>query len=121
MENNRTRQLTAHLLSVLVRHDRRPRAIGPPRTRQEWGIGRIGDYLHAIGRTAIEEGDEEALWALLRESVALLPSRREEALLRLVRLWARLGWLDNQDVPEPCRPPDADGQLIEQLNMREEA
>ena len=120
MENNRT-QLTAHLLSVLVRHDRRPRAIGPPRTRQEWGIGKIGDYLRAIGRTAIEEGGEEALWVLLRESVALLPSQREEALLRLVRLWARFGWLDNQDVPEPRRPPDTDGRLIERLKMREEA
>ena len=120
MENNRT-QLAAHLLSILVHHDRRLRAIGPPRTHQEWGIGRIGDYLRAIGRAAIEEGDEEALWALLRASVALLPSRREEALLRLIRLWARFGWLDDQDIPEPRRPPEnTDGRPLERLKMREE-
>jgi hypothetical protein len=85
------------------------------------GGGRIGDYLRAIGRAAIEEGDEEALWALLRESVALLPSRREEALFRLIRFWAPLGgWLDDQDAPAPCRPPDADGQLLGRLKKQEE-
>jgi hypothetical protein len=98
-------QLTAYLLSVLVHHDRALRAIGPPRNRQEWGIGRIGDYLRAIGRETLMEGDEAALWALLRESVALLPSRREEALFRLIRAWAPLeGWLDDQDIPAPAKP-----------------
>ena len=99
-------QLTAYLLSILVHHDRGVRAIGPPRSRKEWGIGRIGDYLRAIGRETITEGDEVALWALLRESTALLPSRREEALLRLIRLWAPLGgWLDDQNIPAPAKPP----------------
>ena len=97
-------QLTAYLLSILVHHDRGIRAAGPPRNRQEWGIGRIGDYLRAIGRETLMEGDEAALWALLRESVALLPSRREEALLRLIRCWAPLGWLDDQDKPTPAKP-----------------
>jgi hypothetical protein len=122
MLNDRAQsQLTAYLLSILVHHDRQLRVIGPPRTRQEWGVGRIGDYLRAIGRAAIEGGDEEALWVLLRESVALLPSRREEALLRLIRFWAPLGgWLDDQNAPEPRRPPDADGRLLERLKMREE-
>src|SRR5271166_610777 len=98
-------QLTAYLLSILVHHDRGIRAAGPPRNRQEWGIGRIGDYLRAIGRETLMEGDEAALWALLRESVALLPSRREEASLRLIRLWAPLdGWLDDQNIPAPVKP-----------------
>jgi hypothetical protein len=98
-------QLTAYLLSILVHHDRGVRAIGPPRNRQEWGIGRIGDYLRAIGQEAIQEGDEAALWALLRESIALLPTRREEALLRLIRSWAPLdGWLDDQRIPAPVKP-----------------
>ena len=80
-------------------------AVGPPATRQEWGIGRIGDYLRGIGREVLEEGGETELWALLRASVALLPSRREEALLRLVRLWAPLrGWLDDQNIPAPRKP-----------------
>ena len=122
MRSNKTQsQLAAYLLSVLVLHDRRLRAIGPPRTRQEWGVGRIGDYLRAIGGAAIEEGDEEALWALLRKSVALLPSRREEALLRLIRFWAPLGgWLDDQDIPAPRRPLDAEGRLLGRLKAREE-
>src|SRR5271167_4091831 len=95
-------QLTAYLLSILVHHDRRIRAIGPPRNRQEWGFDRIGDYLRGIGRETIVEGDEAGLWALLRESIALLPSRREEALLRLIRLWAPLdGWLDDQSILAP--------------------
>jgi hypothetical protein len=98
-------QLTAYLLSVLVRNDRRIRAVGPPRNQQEWGIGRVGDYLRAIGQETIEEDGETALWMLLRGSVTLLPSRREEALFRLVRLWATLeGWLDDQDVPAPTKP-----------------
>jgi hypothetical protein len=98
-------ELTAYLLSVLVRNDRGVRAIGPPRDRREWGIERVGAYLTAIGRETIEEGGEAALWQLLRGSVALLPSRREEAVLRLVRLWAPLdGWLDDQDIPAPPRP-----------------
>jgi hypothetical protein len=106
MLNDRAQfQLTAYLLSTLVHHDRRLRVIGPPRTRQEWGFDRIGDYLRAIGRETAMEGGEAELWALLRESVALLPSRREEALLRLVRAWASLdGWLDDQAVPMPSKP-----------------
>jgi hypothetical protein len=98
-------QLVAYLLAILLRHDRGIRAVGPPATRQEWGIGRIGDYLRGIGREVLEEGGETELWALLRASVALLPSRREEALLRLVRLWAPLrGWLDDQNIPAPPKP-----------------
>jgi hypothetical protein len=98
-------QLTAHLLSVLVRNDRGLRAIGPPRNQQEWGIDRVGDYLRAIGQETIEEDGEAALWRLLRRSLALLPSRREEALFRLVRLWVPLeGWLDDQDIPPPVLP-----------------
>ena len=98
-------QLAAYLLSILVHHDRGIRAVGPPRNRQEWGFDRIGDYLRAIGREAALEGGEPALWALLRESVALLPSRREEALYRLIRSWAPLdGWLDDQDIPAPVKP-----------------
>ncbi|HZZ25980.1 MAG TPA: hypothetical protein VFE60_27040 [Roseiarcus sp.] len=98
-------QLTAYLLSILVHHDRGVRAIGPPRNRQEWGIGRIGDYLRAVGREEVTEGGEAALWELLRGSIALLPSRREEALLRLIRAWAPLeGWLDDQDIPAPVKP-----------------
>ena len=90
-------QLTAYLVSILVHHDRGIQLVGPPRNRQEWGIGRIGDYVRAIGQETLTEGDEAALWALLRESVALLPARREEGLLRLIRAWAPLnGWLDDQ-------------------------
>lgn len=93
------------MVSILVHHDRGIRAIGPPRNRQEWGFDRIGDYLRAIGREALTEGDEVALWALLRESVALLPSRREEALFRLIRAWAPLdGWLEDQNIPVPAKP-----------------
>jgi hypothetical protein len=103
--NNGYPELTAYLLSVLVRNDRRIRAVGPPRNRQEWGIDRVGEYLCAIGQETIEEGGEAAVWALLRGSVALLPSRREEALLRLVRHWAPLeGWLDDQGIPAPTKP-----------------
>jgi len=73
-ENTAHSQLTAYLVSILVHHDRGIRAVGPPRNRQEWGIGRIGDYVRAIGQETLTEGDEAALWALLRESVALLPA-----------------------------------------------
>ena len=105
MDDTAHTQLTAFLLSVLLHHDRGIRAVGPPRNRQEWGFDRIGDYLRAIGREAALEGGEPALWALLRESVALLPSRREEALYRLIRSWAPLGgWLDDQGVPAPAKP-----------------
>jgi hypothetical protein len=98
-------ELTAHLLDVLLRNDRGLRAVGPPCTRQEWGIGRVNDYLRAIGLETLEEDGEAKLWRLLRGSVALLPSRRAEALSRLVRLWAPLeGWLDDQDIPAPPRP-----------------
>jgi hypothetical protein len=97
-------ELTAYLLSVLVRNDRGIRVIGPPRDRQEWGIDRVGVYLRAIGQETIEEDGEVALWRLLRGSIALLPSRREEASHRLIRLWALLGWLDDQDIPAPPRP-----------------
>jgi hypothetical protein len=76
-----------------------------PRTRQEWGFDRVNDYLRAIGKATLEEGGEAELWVLLRGSIALLPSRREEALSRLVRLWVPLeGWLDDQDIPAPPRP-----------------
>jgi hypothetical protein len=98
-------ELAAHLLDVLLRNDRRVRAVGPPRTRQEWGIERVGDYLRAIGRETLEGDGEEALWTLLRDSIALLPRRREEALRRLVRFWGPLdGWLDDQNIPAPPRP-----------------
>jgi hypothetical protein len=105
MKDNGYPQLTAYLLDVLLRNDRGIRALGPPRDRREWGIGRVCDYLRAIGRETIEEDGEAALWVLLRGSVALLPSQREEAVIRLVRLWAPLeGWLDDQDVPAPTKP-----------------
>jgi hypothetical protein len=105
MADNGYPELAAHLLSVLVRNDRGIRAIGPPRNRQEWGIDRVGDYLRAIGLATIEEDGEAALWQLLRGSVALLPSRRGEALFRLIRIWSPLeGWLDDQDIPPPVLP-----------------
>jgi hypothetical protein len=97
-------ELVPFLLDVLLRNDRQIRAVGPPRSRQEWGIGRINDYLRAIGRETLEEDGEDALWALLRGSVALTPRRREEALRRLVKAWAPIGWLDDQDIPAPTRP-----------------
>jgi hypothetical protein len=98
-------QLTAYLLSILVHHDRGVRIVGSPRNRKEWGVDRIGDYLRAIGQETLREGDEAAVWALLRESIALLPIRREEALLRLIRSWAPLdGWLDDQRIPAPVKP-----------------
>jgi hypothetical protein len=109
-------QLAAYLVSVLARNDRRIRTVGPPRTRQEWGIGRVGDYLRAIGQETLEEDGETALWQLLRGSVALLPRRREEALLRLVRLWAPLeGWLDDQDIPMPTKPVKCRQPAIERV------
>jgi hypothetical protein len=97
-------ELAAYLLDVLLRNDRGIRAVGPPRDRKEWGIGRVGDYLRAIGQETIEEDGEAALWQLLASSIALLPSRREEALFRLVRVWAPLGWLDDQNIPAPTKP-----------------
>jgi hypothetical protein len=84
-------QFTAYLLSIAVRNDRGIREVGPPRNRREWGIERLDAYLRAIGREAFLEGVETALWELLRGSVALLPSQREEALRRLIRLWAPFG------------------------------
>jgi hypothetical protein len=108
-------ELTAYLLSVLVRNDRKIRAIGPPRNQQEWGFGRVGDYIRAIGHETLEEDGEAALWGLLRGSIALLPSRREEALHRLVRLWAPLGWLDDQNIPAPTRPVKHRTPAIERI------
>jgi hypothetical protein len=98
-------ELTAHLLDVLLRNDRKIRPVGPPRTRQEWGIDRCNLFVRAIGRDTLEEDGEQALWTMMRESVALLPARRKEALARLVGLWSPFdGWLDDQDVPAPTRP-----------------
>jgi hypothetical protein len=98
-------ELAAYLLDVLVRNDRKVRVVGPPKTRQEWGVGRVNVYLQAIGRETLEEDGEAALWQLIRGAIALLPRRREEAVFRLVRVWAQLdGWLDDQDVPAPTRP-----------------
>jgi hypothetical protein len=109
-------QLAAYLLDVLVRNDRRVRAVGPPRNRQEWGFGRVNDYLRAIGRETLDEDGEAALWALLRGSVALMPSRREEALLRLIGLWASLsGWLDDQDIPAPSKPAKYRTPIVERI------
>jgi len=51
----------------------------------------------------------------LRHSIAILPSRREEALFRLVRLWSPLGWLDNQDIPAPTRPDKHRMPAIERI------
>jgi hypothetical protein len=99
-----------------VRNDRSVRAVGPPRTRQEWGVDRVKGYLRVIGLETIEEGGEAELWALLRGSVALLPNRRREALCRLVGLWASLeGWLDDQDLPAPPRPVKYRTPAIERI------
>jgi hypothetical protein len=109
-------ELTAYLLSVLVRNDRGVRPVGLPRNRQEWGIGRVNDYLRAIGLETLEEGGEAELWMLLRGSIALLPSRREEALFRLVRLWAPFeGWLADQDIPAPTRPVKYRSPAVERI------
>ena len=97
-------QFTAYLLWIAVRNDRGVRAVGPPRNRREWRIERLDAYLRAIGRETVLEGGETALWELLRGSIALLPSQREEALRRLIRLWAPFGWLDDQDIPIPSKP-----------------
>jgi hypothetical protein len=103
--NNGYPQLTAYLLSVLLNNDRRLRTVGSPRDRQEWGIERLGDYFRAIGQETLEEGGETAIWQLVLNSLSLLPSRREEALVRLVRFWGPLpGWLDDQKIPPPARP-----------------
>jgi hypothetical protein len=105
MSNGGQPELAAYILDVLIRTDRAIRPVGPPRTRQEWGVGQLNGYLRGIGRETLEEGGEAALWDLLRGSVALLPSRRPEAVGRLVRLWASLdGWLDDQNIPAPTKP-----------------
>jgi hypothetical protein len=105
MKSDTDPQLTAYMLDVLVRNDRKIRVAGPPRNRQEWGIDRLNGYLRAIGRETLEEGGESTLSVLLRGSVALLPSRRKEAVSRLVGLWAPLeGWLDDQSIPAPVKP-----------------
>jgi hypothetical protein len=109
-------QLTAYLLDVLLHNDRGLREAGPPRNRQEWGVGQVSAYLRAIGLETIEEGGEVALWRLLYGSVALLPCRREEALHRLVRYWGSLeGWLDDQDIPAPTRPGKHRTPAIERI------
>jgi hypothetical protein len=109
-------ELAAYLLDVLVRNDRGIRAVGPPRTRQEWGIGRANAYIRAMGRETLEEGGEAELWRLLHDSVALLPRRRKEALDRLVGLWAPLeGWLDDQDIPTPTKPAKYRTPVIERI------
>jgi hypothetical protein len=108
-------ELTAYLLDVLIRNDRKIRAAGPPRNRQEWGIGRVNDYVRAIGRETLEEDGETALWELLRGSIALLPRKREEALCRLVKAWAPLGWLDDQGIPEPTKPAKHREPVIERI------
>ena len=98
-------QLVAYLLAILLRHDRGIRAVGPPATRQEWGIGRIGDYLRGIGREVLEEGSETELWALLRASVALLPSRREGGLVAArSTLGSAPRVIDDQNIPAPPKP-----------------
>jgi hypothetical protein len=98
-------ELAAYLLSVLMRNDRTIRTIGPPRPEIVVDAADPPFLTIAIGRETIEEGGEAELWVLLRGAVALLPSRREEALFRLVRPWAPLeGWLDDQDIPAPPRP-----------------
>lgn len=81
-------RMTAYLLEQLLRHDRQARVIRPPRDRREWGIARLTDYLRAIG-AEIAGGGEAALWEALRVTVALQPTRREEGLIRLIRLWPR--------------------------------
>jgi hypothetical protein len=104
LDANQSR-LVASLLSILLRYDRRIRVAGPPADRQEAGIDRLHDYLRGIGREAFELGGETALWALLRKSIDLLPTQREEAMLRLVRLWApSSGWLKDRDIPAPIKP-----------------
>jgi hypothetical protein len=97
-------ELTAYMLDALLRNDRKIREVCPPRNRQEWGFERVNNYLRAVGLETIEEGGEEALWRLMRRSIALLPHRREKAMHRLVRLWAPFGWLDDQDIPMPTLP-----------------
>jgi hypothetical protein len=108
-------ELTAYLIDVLLRNDRRIRAVGPPRNRQEWGIDRVNAYLRAIGRETFEEHDEAELWRLLRGSIARLPRRRKEALCRLVGLWGSTGWLDDQDIPAPTRPSKYREPVIERV------
>ena len=97
-------RLAAYLLGQLLRYDRQARVIRPPRNRREWGIARLTDYLRAIG-AEVAIGDEAALWEALRVIIALQPARREEALIRLIRLWAPFdGWLTDQHIAPPTLP-----------------
>jgi hypothetical protein len=97
-------RMAAYLLEQLLRHDRQARVIRPPRDRREWGIARLTDYLRAIG-AEIAGGGEAALWEALRVTVALQPTRREEGLIRLIRLWAPFGdWLGDQNITAPPLP-----------------
>jgi hypothetical protein len=98
-------QMTAHILAVLLRNDRKPRIVGVQRTRQEWGLDRMRDYLRAIGADILERDGEAALWGAMREVIALLPHRRQEGLIRLVYAWSTTGkWLADQDREEPAKP-----------------
>jgi hypothetical protein len=118
MVNTGYPELAAYLVDVLVRNDRGIRAIGSPLNRQERGCNRVGEYLRAIGRETLEEDGEKALWGILRSSVALLPRRREEALLRLIKLWAPLnGWLDDQDIPAPSMPAKHRTPVVDERNV----
>jgi hypothetical protein len=108
-------ELAAYLLDVLLRNDRGIRVVGPPCNRKEWGIERVGAYLHAIGQETVQEEGDTALWVLLRSSIALLPSRREEAVFRLVRVWAPLGWLNDQNIPAPTKPAKYRPLAIERI------
>jgi hypothetical protein len=97
--------MTAHILAVLLRNDRKPRIVGVQLTRQQWGLDRLRDYLRAIGADISARGGEEALWEALRDAIALLPRRREEGLVRLIHAWAASGeWLADQDREEPAKP-----------------
>ena len=98
-------QMTAHILAVLLRNDRNPRIVGIQRTPQQSGFDRMRDYLRAIGTEILERDGEAALWEAMREAIALLPRRRQEALIRLVHAWAAAGeWLADQDREEPGKP-----------------
>jgi hypothetical protein len=105
-------RLAAYLLGHLLRYDRQARVIRPPRNRREWAIARFTDYLRAIGAEIAPSG-EAALWEAVRAVIALQPSRREEGLIKLVRLWSPLGdWLGDQNIALPAlprgyEPPDA--------------
>jgi hypothetical protein len=105
ISDNGYRELTAYLLDVVLRNDRMIREIGKPLTRQQGGIEQVGVYIRAIGLETHEAGGDAAMWDLMRGAVALLPTRREEAAVRLVHYWARLdGWLADRDIPKPTKP-----------------